>query len=295
MSEKNYREDRYTSRDGLSLYYRVYENGESLKTPLLCIHGITRNSKDFNDFANLMHKDRPVVSVDVRGRGQSEYDPEYHNYQIPIYVADMFELMDHMTLSEAIIVGTSMGGLVGMAMGAVQPERVKAIVLNDVGPVIEQTGIDRIWAYVGKTAAVRSWNQAANILKTMNGQNFANYTQEDWLKFANNTFREQADGTLVADYDPHVGTAVRESQEAAVPVDMWPLFQSLANIPILCLRGEMSDILSAETLKKMAELHPKFTGITVSGRGHTPDLREPQSIAAIKDFLGRLDGQSKPA
>ncbi|WP_417319351.1 alpha/beta fold hydrolase [Emcibacter sp.] len=288
MSEKNYREDRYTSRDGLSLYYRVYENGGSHKTPLLCIHGITRNSKDFEDFANLMQKQYPVVSMDVRGRGRSDIDPEYHNYQIPTYVADMFELMDYVEIPEAVVVGTSMGGLVGMAMGAVQPDRVKAIVLNDVGPVIEQAGIDRIWAYVGKTATVRSWNQAANILKTMNEANFSDYTQEDWLRFAENTFRQQDDGTLIADYDPHVGTAVRESQESAVPVDMWPLFQSLAEIPILCLRGEMSDILSAETLKKMGELHPKFTGVTIQKRGHTPDLREQQSIAAIETFLDRI-------
>ncbi|WP_321389141.1 alpha/beta hydrolase [Emcibacter sp.] len=290
MSEKNFREDRYTLRDGLKLYHRVYENGGSRKTPLLCIHGITRNSKDFHDFASIMQKDRPVISMDVRGRGKSDYDPEYHNYQIPVYVADMFELMDHMTIPRVVVVGTSMGGLIGMAMAAVQPDRVKAIVLNDVGPVIEQTGIDRIWAYVGKTAAVRSWGQAANILKTMNSANFADYTQEDWLKFADNTFRQQEDGTLIADYDPHVGTAVRESQEAAVPVDMWPLFQSLAEIPILCLRGKLSDILSAETLKKMAELHPKFTGVTIAHRGHTPDLREEQSVAAINAFLEQIDG-----
>ncbi|MFC7049154.1 alpha/beta fold hydrolase [Emcibacter nanhaiensis] len=290
MSEQNYREDRYTSRDGLSLYYRVYENSNSTKTPLLCIHGITRNSKDFHDFASLMQQDRPVISMDVRGRGQSDYDPEYHNYQIPVYVADMFELMDHIGLPTVVVVGTSMGGLVGMGMAAVQPERVRAIVLNDVGPVIEQTGIDRIWTYVGKTATVRSWDQAANILKTMNIENFSDYTQDDWLKFANNTFREQQDGTLVADYDPHVGTAVRESQEAAVPEDMWPLFESLAAIPILCLHGAMSDILSAETVKKMSDLHPTFTGVTIAHRGHTPDLREDQSVTAIRDFLGKIDG-----
>ncbi|PCJ32094.1 MAG: alpha/beta hydrolase [Alphaproteobacteria bacterium] len=282
----------YLSHDGLKLYYRDYNAGSSHKTPLLCLHGLTRNSKDFDRFATHFSHDRRVISLDIRGRGQSEYDPDYKNYQIPTYVQDVLAFLAHEKLNQVTAVGTSMGGLISMAIGAMNsgifPSIFKGIILNDIGPEIDPKGIERISGFVGNGHVLQNWQQAISGMKALNGWLFPDYSDAEWDMFARNSFREQDDGTIVADYDPAIGKAMKETAEATIALDLWPLFAAISPIPVLTLRGENSDILSSETLLKMAETHPAFTALTVRGRAHTPDLFEDISLKAIDKFINSL-------
>jgi len=283
-----FQEKYYRSPDGLKLYYRDYNSGNMDSTPLLCLHGLTRNSKDFDRFACHFSRERRVISLDIRGRGKSDYDPDHRNYQIPVYVQDVLSFLAHEDIQQILAVGTSMGGLISMALGAVRPDIFKAIILNDIGPEIDPKGIARIAGFVGNGARFQNWQQVINGVKIISGQLFPDYTAADWARFAQNSFRTQEDGSIIADYDPAIGKAMKEAEENIAPVDLWPLFTALGQIPILTLRGENSDILSPETLDKMAELHPKFTKLTVPNRAHTPDLSEDVSVQVISSFINSL-------
>jgi len=283
-----YQEKYYYSHDGLKLYYRDYNAKQSHKTPLLCLHGLTRNSKDFHRLAVHFSKDRRVVSLDIRGRGKSEYDPNYVNYQIPTYVQDVLGFLAHENIPQVTAVGTSMGGLIAMAIGAINPNIFNGIILNDIGPEIDQKGIERISKLVSNTRILKDWAQTISGVSILNTALFPDYSNQEWERFVRNSFREQDDGTIVADYDQAIGRAMTESSNNGVPVDLWPMYRALHNIPILTLRGENSDILSSETLRKMAESHPKFTALTVPNRAHVPDLNEEISLQAISTFINSL-------
>ncbi|MBL4801972.1 MAG: alpha/beta hydrolase [Emcibacter sp.] len=286
--DRIFQEKYYDSHDGLKLYYRDYNQENSPKIPLLCLHGLTRNSKDFDKFARHFSPTHRVISLDMRGRGRSDHDPDYNNYHIPIYAQDVLTFLAHEKIDRVITVGTSMGGLISMTIGAIKPDALHGIVLNDIGPEIDPKGIERISAYVGKGGILKNWQQAIEGVKQVNGPMFPDYDLSDWDFFARNTYRAQKDGTIAADYDPAIRTALEESSENAVPIDLWPLFESLIKIPMMTLRGENSDILSSETLEKMADIHPKFTKITVPNRAHTPDLSEDISLQGINKFINQL-------
>lgn len=285
---KSFQEKYYTSQDGLKLYYRDFKSEKSDKTPLLCLHGLTRNSKDFDKFARHFSTNRRVISLDIRGRGKSEYDPDYRNYQIPVYAQDILTFLELEELDQVIAVGTSMGGLISMTIGAIKPDVFKAIILNDIGPEINPEGIKRISGYVGNGIILQDWQQAIGGVKIMCGNLFPDYNAEDWERFTRNTFVKQKDGSIIADYDQAIGTAMRENAENTVPVDLWPLFSGLGQIPIMTLRGENSDILSSRTLEKMSREHPKFTKVTIPNRAHTPDLCEDISLREIDMFINQL-------
>ncbi len=288
LQAQSFQEKYYTSHDGLKLYYRDYDHSDSDKTPLLCLHGLTRNSKDFNKLARHFSWQRRVISLDIRGRGKSDYDPNYHNYQIPVYAQDVITFLKHEGIDKVIAVGTSMGGLISMAIGATMPDIFKAIILNDIGPHIEKEGIKRISGYVGNGTVMEGWQQAINSMREMLETIFPDYEAEDWELFTRNTFRQHEDGTIIADYDQAIGTAVRESSENGNSVDLWDMFKGLSHIPVLTLRGENSDILSKKTLNKMAKEHPNFTKITIANRAHTPDLNEDSSLHEIGEFINQL-------
>lgn len=289
-----FQEKYYTSSDGLRLYYRQYNGGGNDRTPLLCLHGLTRNSKDFDEFARHFSADRPVFSLDIRGRGRSQYDPDYRNYQIPTYVQDVLAFLAHENIDQVIAVGTSMGGLISMALGTVRPDMFTAIILNDIGPEVDPKGIERISGYVGNGIILRDWQQAIDNVKIMNGRAFPDYSAQDWQTFARNSYQQQPDGTIVGDYDQAIGAAMRESREHAVPVDLWPLFSALNHIPMMVLRGENSDILSPETVNRMADIHPCLTRVTVPNRAHTPDLGEAVSLREINGFINHNISQGRP-
>lgn len=284
-----YAEKYFTSQDGLKLYFRDYNETQNDCTPLLCLHGLTRNSADFHKPALELSKDRRVIVPDMRGRGKSAYDPNYENYKVPTYVGDTLSLLSDQNLDQVIAIGTSMGGLMAMGLAIAQPSLLKGIVLNDIGPEIDVTGINRIATYVGEPSEIKSWEQAALVVQGMNGHAFPDYQQEDWLYFAKCCFSQKDSNVITADYDDNIGLAIKESAESAVPIDLWMLFEAMKEIPTLTIRGETSDILSAETLIKMMEVHNCMDQLILTKRGHAPDLMEPESLQALHNFISKAE------
>jgi pimeloyl-ACP methyl ester carboxylesterase len=276
----------YPSADGhLQLYARDYA-GEG--PTLLMMHGLTRNSADFAALAEHFAERYRVVAVDQRGRGRSEYDNEPANYTPAIYCGDMLSLIVRLGLDRPVLIGTSMGGLMAMIMGAMAPDAYRGIVLNDVGPVLDQAGLDRITGYVGKTAQVTDWASAAAYCRDSNGYAFPSYGDADWIAFAHRVFREDEAGVPRLAYDPVIGEGLKGDQPSAVPPDLWPMWDALKPIPILAIRGAISDILSADTLAQMGARHPGMEAVEVPRVGHAPMLDEPEALAAIEAFVDRV-------
>jgi len=280
-------EDRYfTVADGLKLHYRDYP-GSSDKPPLLCLPGLTRNHRDFIDFAERYSPRFRVLTVDFRGRALSDYDPLPGRYLPVTYAGDVQQLLDQLGIARAVFVGTSLGGLVTMIIAAVAPQRIVGAILNDVGPDVDPSGIDRILSYVGKDVRFSSWDEAAKTIAGNYGASFDRYTHDDWVKMAKRNCREE-NGEIRFDYD----MAIAEPFKGAGPapaVDLWPLFKALGQKPLLVVRGEKSDLLTAATAKKMGEAEPGMKLATIPGVGHAPELNEPEAVGAIDAFLDSLD------
>jgi len=289
-----YEEKRFRSRDGLSLYFRDYaarDPAGSRGLPVLCLHGLTRNCRDFESLAMHLAARRRVITPDQRGRGGSQYDATWTNYHPGVYVDDMWTLLRELSLERVIIVGTSMGGLMAMLMAATRPQSVAAIVLNDVGPQIDPAGAARIQSYVGRLPPVRSWNDAAAQMKATFGTALPDYSEQQWQQFARLSFVEGEDGVPRLAADPKIGDAVRTLPvPPGATAAMWLAFGALKEIPMLALRGEHSDILSPDTFDRMQREVPALTRVTVPNRGHPPQLDEPQSVAAIDRFIDAVAG-----
>lgn len=282
-NDENWRLARFRNADGLDIAYR--DRPESSMPPVLMLHGLTRNSLDFADLAAHLAPRFRTIAMDVRGRGASDRDPDPARYHIGSYVADAFALLDRLGIARAILIGTSMGGLMSMTMGAMAPERISAIVLNDIGPVIEPAGLARIRGYVGPSLPARDWAEAQERMKAINADALPGLDEPAWERFTRRLSIETADGILPA-YDPAIASTMQSGE--AIPGDLWPLWQALGTIPILALRGEQSDILSSGTLERMKESHPDCTVATIADRGHAPLLDEPDALSAIDGFLKRF-------
>lgn len=282
------RERQFTARDGLKLFYRDYPaQSDAPATPVLCLAGLTRNSRDFEDVAARLAPARRVVAPDYRGRGRSAYDPDWRNYQPETYLHDIEDLLAVAGLERFVVIGTSLGGLLGMALALSRPSGVAGLVMNDVGPELHREGIDRIVERVGTDQPQKSWGDAAAFLRT----NFAflnRQGEDDWLKLARRTFRQGEDGLLHYDYDLNIARALRIDR-GDVP-DLWQVFKGLANIPVLVVRGGESDVLSPETFDRMAAEKPDLQRVTIPAVGHAPLLDEPAAVAAIDAFLASIDG-----
>jgi pimeloyl-ACP methyl ester carboxylesterase len=280
-------EDRFfTVDDGLRLHYHDYP-GDAGKPPLLCLPGLTRNARDFEDFAERYSPRFRVLAIDFRGRGASDYDPVPDRYIPPTYAQDVIDLLDQLAIPGAIFVGTSLGGLVTMLMAIMAPQRITAAILNDIGPEITDAGLDRIKSYVGQGQRFRSWDEAAETIAANNARAFDNYTHADWVRMAERNCRED-NGAIVFDYDAAI-TLPFNAAPANPQFDMWPLFMALAQKPLLVVRGAKSDLLSAEALDRMHAAAPAMESVVVPGVGHAPDLSEPEAVAAIDMFLGELE------
>lgn len=276
----------FPSADGrLELYARDYAGRGPC---LLMMHGLTRNSADFAELAGRFAGRYRVVVPDQRGRGRSQYDPEPANYNPVTYCADMLALIARLGLGRPVLIGTSMGGLMAMVMGSMNPATCRGIVLNDVGPVVDPAGLARIAGYVGGAPGITDWTGAAAFCKATNGSAFPHYGDADWMKFAHRLFREDADGVPRLAYDPAIASGLAGSDPSAVPADLWPMWSTLAALPILAIRGGHSDILSAETLAEMGKRHPGMRAVVVSGVGHAPMLDEPEAIDAIERFVAEV-------
>ena len=275
--------DRYfTVHDGLRLHYRDYP-GAADKPPLLCLPGLTRNSRDFADFAERYSPAHRVIALEFRGRAGSDYDPVPARYNPMTYAGDVIELLDQLGIEQAIFVGTSLGGLVTMVIAATAPQRIAAAIINDVGPDVDPAGIDRILTYVGKDMRFASWDEAADTISGNYGGNFERFTHADWVAMAKRNCREE-NGEIRFDYDMSIAEPFRTA--GAVPqVDLWPLFTALGQKPLLVVRGEQSDLLTAETADRMQTVAPGMKLVVVPGVGHAPELSEPEAVGAIDEFL----------
>lgn len=287
----------FTVRDGLRLYGRRYRAREAAKRrPVLCLAGLTRNSRDFSRIAAALAGDpnapRDVYTLDSRGRGLSEHDKNWKNYTVPHEMQDVLDYMAMLDLHDAGIIGTSRGGLITLVMAAAQPGRIGAAVLNDIGPVIETEGLMRIAGYVGRTPTPKTWADAARQVRGIALKDFPNLSEDDALAFARQIFNDK-NGRPAAGYDVKLGRSF-SALDGPVP-QLWPQFAALKRVPVMVVRGANSDLLSEKTVEDMRQRHPMLTAITVPNEGHAPLLWDTPTIAAIARFFAASDARYEKA
>jgi pimeloyl-ACP methyl ester carboxylesterase len=283
----NYQNLWFKSREGLKLYARDYVCPEPEAT-IVCIPGLTRNSADFEALCEHLSKRFRVLAVDLRGRGLSEYDTDPNNYNPVVYTGDMISLLDFLNLESVVLIGTSLGGLVSMLLAAQYPGRVAGVVMNDIGPEANPEGISRIRSYVCNRKEVSTWDDAIAVTRAIQGREFPDFSDEDWARFARNIYAEGSSGAPVLRYDPAISNLLEEDQENAVPPDLWPVFGLMKDLPLLVVRGELSDILLSEVAGKMQSVLPHMHLCEVPNRGHTPLLNEDISLQFIDRFLAQV-------
>jgi pimeloyl-ACP methyl ester carboxylesterase len=280
----------WMSHDGLRLHARDYRgDADPSLLPVICLHGLTRNARDFETIAPaIAATGRRVIAAEMRGRAGSDRDPDPSNYHFATYVDDVAALLDQLGTARAIFIGTSMGGMISIHLSAARPDLIAAVILNDIGPEIAPEGLVRIAAYIGKVAPVTNWQDAADYARTTNGAALPGYGAADWMRLARRLFRENAEGVPVLDYDP--GIAGAKGPPTGTAEDNWRMFEAMARAcPVLLLRGAISDILSSEIADRMLAAAPSLRLVTVPGVGHAPVLDEPEALAAIELFLRELD------
>lgn len=285
MTDKPFSHRYWQSADGLALHFRDYP-GNAGRPPVVCLHGLTRNARDFEALApHIAAQGWRLLVPEMRGRGRSAYAPDPASYAVPAYVADLLALLAQEGIGRFVAIGTSMGGLITMGLAAIAPERIAGVVLNDVGPVVEPAGLEKIKAYVGQGRSFPTWMHAARALAELHGETYPGYALEDWLAMAKRTMVLVGSGRIAFDYDMKIADPILASEEAAVPPDLWPMLRALAGRPAVLVRGAHSPILSAATLEEMAAALPGARTVTVPATGHAPTLDEPEVRAAIGAML----------
>lgn len=285
----SFREHHVGMADGVRIYARDYPASSTL-TPVICLPGLTRNAKDFEAVAPHLARHRRVICIDFRGRGQSaRADPA--TYRPDVELADTLALLDHLNIRRAAVLGTSRGGVVALLMAAKALDRLAGVLFNDIGPRIDKAGLIRIRTYLGGDPQFSSWEHAVTALKATN-PGFQSLSQDDWMVFARRVFRNE-NGLPRADYDAGLTQnfpSVEDIEAGKVP-ELWALLDLMAGLPATVLRGEHSDLLSAATVAEMQERLPGLAAVTVKARGHVPFLDEPESLAAIGQWLALVDGR----
>ena len=287
----DYTERRWTSRDGLNLYARDYAGvGGEARLPIICLHGLTRNSKDFADVAPwLAGTGRRVLVPDVRGRGLSDRDPDPSHYAPKVYARDVLDLMRSLGLARAVFLGTSMGGIIILTMMAMRSGAVAAAIFNDVGPEVAPDGIARIMRYVGQNAEVRDWTEAADYVRRTNGATFPEYDEADWDRLARSVFRDNG-GVPELDYDARILLPLLQQKPGKHRRLAWFLYCWLARTrPTLLVRGEKSDVITSAIADKMTRKAPGLRRVDVPGVGHAPMLTEVEAVEAIDQFLSSVE------
>lgn len=271
-----------TSQDGLSLYVRDYPGPTgSTRTPVLCLTGLTRNSRDYEPLAARLSAERRVVCTDYRGRGRSDYDPDWQHYQPPTYVGDIGAILTALNLHRVIVVGTSLGGLVGMGLGLARPTCLAGVVLNDVGPVLGPAGLGKILAYLSDLSPLPDRQAARDRVRSMVDRK--DPPAEVLDRAVDTTFRQDSQGRYLFDWDANLLKPIRKAK--APPPPLWPIYGGLRRIPVLVIRGQHSTLLTEDTLAAMQADRPDLESVTVPGVGHPPTLVEPEAVAAIDRFL----------
>ena len=277
--------DRYwNSADGVKLHYRDHD-GNRDRPPILCIPGLTRNARDFEPVADRFAGEWRVISIDLRGRGLSAFDPVPANYKPMVYVADILKLLDQLGIADAVFVGTSLGGICTMALALSDRERIAGALLNDIGPVVDLVGIERIAAYVGKPVIFSDWDDAIDQTAARTHDVYPDYDRLDWERFVRRMAIED-NGRVRFDYDMRIAD---NFESAAAAPDVWPLYQALNGRPVTILRGELSDLLTAEVAERMASAIDDAELVTVPRVGHAPSFDEHESIAALERLLDRVE------
>jgi pimeloyl-ACP methyl ester carboxylesterase len=278
------RERRISAQDGLSLYFRDYGDPQSPLLPLLCLSGLTRNSRDFEPLAERLAAERRVLCPDYRGRGQSAWDPEWRHYEPLTYINDALHVLAAADVGRAVIVGSSMGGLLAMGIAAIRPTAVAGVVMNDIGPDVAPDGLGRILAWISADRPQPDWASAEQFLR----RTLRHLPIDDahWRRLTRGTFREMPDGSLRFDWD--VGLVKPLLRGDGQMRDLWQVFRALRRIPVLVLRGIASDVLTEGGVARMVEAKPDLVHVTIPGAGHAPALDEPESKASIDEFLARF-------
>ncbi len=293
----NWQDLYYSSQDGLKLYARHYGPEHSPFRPVVCLPGLTRNSRDFHSLATALseNEERPraVYCLDYRGRGHSDYDPNWRNYSPLIELLDVMDFMTIHGLSDACLIGTSRGGIITMLLAVMRPSAIGAAVLNDIGPTIDTAGLARIMGYAGKIPLPASWDEASALVRDMNKRFFTQLDHGEWEELARQWFNEK-NGRPAPGYDPNLARALEEIDISKPMPEMWAHFQSLLRVPVLVIRGENSDLLSQRTVSEMARQHPGLVSVTIQGQGHAPLLRDKFSQRIIADFLRDADMSAMP-
>jgi len=271
----------FTTSDGLKLAW--VEEGAGL--PVLCLPGLTRNAADFDELAAALGGHFRLIRLTLRGRGASDRDPDWKNYNVAVEARDVVEFLDFLGLPRVTIVGTSRGGLIAMVLAAMVKDRLAGVLLNDIGPVLEAEGLANIMSYLGVPPKARTHAEVMPALEARMGGRFPGLTPEKWTSLAVRWFDAGPDG-LVLNYDPRLREAL-EAAEGPAP-DMWPLFDALAGLPVAVVRGANSDLLSAATVVEMARRHPGLITAEVPDRGHVPFLDEPEALAAFGALMAEV-------
>ena len=277
-----------TAPDGLRLHARCYSRASAPGTPVVCLPGLARTSADFDVLATALSRDGPhprrVIALDYRGRGLSQYDRDPTNYSLPVELADVLAVVTALEALPAVFIGTSRGGILTMLLAAVRPTAIAAAILNDIGPVIEPQGLMRIKSYVGKLPQPRNFEEGAEILRRLFHGQFPKLGLEDWLASARRIYKEE-NGRMVTTYDPKLATTMEGIDlEKPIPT-LWKEFDALANVPLMVVRGENSDILSKKTIADMKTRRAEMQILEVNDQGHAPLLAERETIARIKEFV----------
>lgn len=269
----------FSAQDGTRLHY--LDEGEGL--PVIALAGLTRNAQDFDHIAPYL-RDVRLIRPDYRGRGLSDWaDPK--TYTIPQEAMDTLALMDHLGLEKAAILGTSRGGLIAMSLAAFAKDRLLGIALNDIGPEIAEKGLAVIKDYIGRNPAQKTYEECATARAKM-WTHFNNVPHDRWLAEVQAHYRETENG-LVIRYDPKLRDTVLEAGAQPVP-DLWPLFDMMSDLPLALIRGENSDLLTAECAAEMQRRRPDMIYANVPDRGHVPFLDEPEAVSAIDQWLKML-------
>lgn len=288
---QSFRDVYISAKDGLKLHVREYGPTVSDRPAVVCLPGMARTAADFHDLAELLANDiqqpHRVICVDYRGRGLSDWDPDWTNYNPFVEIDDLQQVLSALGIDRAIFVGTSRGGLLVLGLVGVAPELIHAVVFNDVGPVVEPQGLVRIRGYLGKLPIPDSYDEAIAILKSYQDAQFPSLDAHDWESMAHGTWYE-SEGKLKLAYDPALRNTLEgvDLEKAAPP--LWPMFEAMKDLPVLVLRGERSDILRQETLDEMKARHETLEVVIVPDQGHTPVMTHSEVSGPIASFINRV-------
>lgn len=281
------------SADGLKLHAKVIGPEQSTALPVLCLPGLTRTADDFDDIARALAANpkapRKVVAIDYRGRGLSDHDPDPAKYAVPVELGDVLAIAASLGISRAILLGTSRGGLISMAMAAAQPKLLAGVILNDIGPALEMGGLMKIKGYIADPPPRKTWDEAARGLKELFGSVFPSLTDDEWMAWARRAFRDKAGGGLERTYDLKISHTLDGLDPSNPLPQVWDLFDALAAVPLMLIHGALSDLLSVQGVRDMAARRPDIDLVTVPDQGHAPLLADKPTMDRIVAFCRRCD------